>query len=112
MSLTVQSGDTVRDLLVKILRNQYDFILSGGGDGGGSGSGINSAVNTLTQLAAISTVATVLPSFQLFHNTDNDEMQAWKLEASTAATVTDVTQRPADYAGGTNEKVWRRIPLT
>lgn len=98
-----RTGDTERELLMKLLQN--------GGLGGGSGTGVDSTITTLAGLAAIETSALTLDSIKLFYNEDDDEVQAWQLVAGTDATVAGSIQRPDDFNDPGNARVWRRVPL-
>lgn len=71
---------------------------------------IVSHLANLTALAALTTTSLAVPYTRIFYVTDADEVQAWQLRASTAATETGQVQRPADYSAG-NTKVWFRIVL-
>ena len=95
------TGDTERELLMKLLQN----------GGVGSGSGIDSTITTATELAALATPDLTLDSVKLFYDEDFDEVQAWQLVTGTDATVAGSFQRPDDYADPANTRVWRRVPL-
>jgi len=71
-------------------------------------SGIDPDTNTLAELEAIATLGLTPPVVKIIYNTDTEEVQTWILKAGTDATSSGVTQRPTDYAGTTNEKVWYR----
>jgi hypothetical protein len=71
-------------------------------------SGVDPATNTLAELAAIVTLTLTVPVVKIMYNSTSLEVQTWVLLAGTDATNSGVTQRPDDYAGTTNEKVWYR----
>lgn len=71
---------------------------------------IVSHLANLTALAAIVTTGLALPYTRIFYVTDADEVQAWQLRVSTAATEAGQVQRPADYSAS-NARVWFRIIL-
>lgn len=79
-----------------------------GGSGGSSGpSGVSDAINTWTELAAVITTTLSVGTIKIWFDTDDLVMRSTVLRTGTDATDTaNGIQRPADYAGGTNEKVW------
>ena len=63
----------------------------------------------ITSLNLIPTVSLpVLLTAVIFYNATADETQIWQLISSTHATGTG-WQRPADYDGSTNQKVWKEL---
>jgi hypothetical protein len=72
---------------------------------------VNNSVHSLATLATVATTAITVNNLMFFVN-DTDApynatpvVQGWQLIASTAATAAGV-QRPTDYDGSTNAKVW------
>lgn len=62
-------------------------------------------IQSLTDLAAVSTIHLTPPVIRAWINADDGTEQVWRLLANTAAT-TDGIQRPNDYDDVTNAKVW------
>lgn len=67
---------------------------------------VDSTVTTLAQLAAIPTISLSVPVVKIWILEADGTFQVWRLLASTAATVSGAIQRPDDYDGTTNAKVW------
>lgn len=93
--------------------------LDGASSGGAAtnGTGVNNTVNSQASLAALPTANAVIATGAIIYFSNNTDSpasasvpiaQAWQLVAATDATGSG-RQRPTDYDGSTNARVWYQI---
>ena len=85
------------------------FNLSDNKYSGAAGVYLN--ITDTTGLKAIVTVG-VAVDFIIFFRDSSGNLNAYKLVSGTDAESLPTTVRPTDYAGGTNEKVWKIASTT
>lgn len=70
--------------------------------------GLKNSVNTIAGLQAIVTTSLTVPFYTIFRDTSNGNiLRVYELVAGTDAESSPDIIRPTDYAGTTNEKVWK-----
>lgn len=70
--------------------------------------GLKNSVNTIANLKAVVTVGLSVPLYTIFRDTSNsDVLRVYELVSGTNAEASPTIIRPNDYAGTTNEKVWK-----
>lgn len=85
---------------------------SGGGSGASYDVAVDSSITSWAQLAAVATTALSLGTTKAWVEASTEILKVTVLRASTAATNTsDGLQRPNDYNGATNAKVWHQVAL-
>ena len=66
------------------------------------------SIETVANLAALATTGLTVPVIRVWIQTSDGTVQTWILRAGTDATDAGSVQRPNDYNGSTNAKVWYR----
>lgn len=96
--------------------NATPTFAGGWNSGGGASSvrelAVDTSVTSWAQLAAIATTALALGTTVTWVEASTEILKVVVLRSSTAATSTaDGLQRPNDYNGATNAKVWHQVAL-